>query len=126
MSNVVGASCQILTLASLLSDLPVTISTGRYCWSLLLYMQVFLISMEIFPLCALSFFPCWCVQKGDLEQVKNLLEQHRGIVDFKSGITGDTSLIAAAKAGHSEVRLSSAVAVVVLHVYSQECNGHVE
>ena len=72
----------------------------------------------------LSLFCCWCVQEGDLEEVNSLLEQHRGIVDFKSGVTGDTSLIAAARAGHSEVRLSSTVVVVAVHVYSQECSGH--
>ena len=53
------------------------------------------------------FFPFWYVQEGDLELVKNLLEQHRGIVDLKCDITGDTPLIAAARAGHSEVRLPS-------------------
>ena len=72
----------------------------------------------------ISFFPCWCVQKGDLEEVKHLLEKHQGIVNLKPRYYEDTPLIAAASAGHSEVRLSSAVAVVA--VYSQECNGHVE
>ena len=78
------------------------------------------------PTCIfLFFFPCWCVQEGDLENVKRLLEQHQGIVNLKSGWHyDDTPLIAAAKAGRSEVRLSSAIAVVA--VYSQECNGHVE
>ena len=63
------------------------------------------------------------LQEGDLEQVKSLSEHFKGLVDFKSDINGDTPLIAAARAGHSEVRLLSSIAVVA--VYSQECNGHV-
>ena len=64
------------------------------------------------------------MQEGDLEKVKSLLKQDQGIVNLMSGYSGDTPLFAAARAGHSEVRLSSAIAVVA--VYGQQCNGHVE